>query len=244
VEEIFKKVREAIPKSPRYAADFEEVRTLDAPGIRYTVKTTGRVYVGGNRLLRLEGEARSNPPPPGRPEKETHTVVADGEYLWMDPPALPSGKRLIFRGRLEDVERQGAAGGMTEASSDPSKAIDQLLAQYSFTYRGEEVLDGRKVWVLEGVPRPDAPEDQDPMAEMLRARLKSVLVKIGKEDGWVYHFEMRGAADAPPLMLKRYWNLRWNPELDPALFRFTVPAGAEIQDMAAEAPASRSGGGR
>ncbi|MGH7151328.1 MAG: LolA family protein [Planctomycetota bacterium] len=239
-EEIFRKVREVLPKSPRYAADFEESRTLGPT----TAKATGRVFVGGGRLLRLEVETRLSPAPPGMAEKGTQTVVADGEYLWVEAPAPFSSEKVFFRGRLDDLERQGPGGRLPQAPDDPSKAIDQLVEQYTFAYRGEEDLEGRRVWVLEGTPRPDAPKADDPMAEMLRSRLTSVLVKIGKEDGWVYHFEMRGEPGSPPLQLRRYSNLRWNPELDPALFRFTPPADAKVQDMAGEAPATRPGGGR
>ena len=241
VEEVLRKVREVVPKNPKSTADFEESRSLGPT----TVKATGHVSCGGSRLIRLQIETRMSPPLPGMPEKGTQMLVADGEYLWVEAPSPFTSEKLFFRGRLDELERQAPGGRLPQGPDDPSKAIEQLVEQYAFVYRGEEELDGRKVWVLEGTPRPDAPKDEDDeMAEMLRAKLKSVLVKIGKEDGWVYHFEMRGEPGTPPLQLRRYSNLRWNPELDPALFKFAPPPDAKVQDMAMEAPASKPGGGR
>src|SRR5262245_25472192 len=132
-EEILRKVREVIPKNPKYTADFEEVRSLGPT----TMRAKGRVSCGGNRLIRLELETRMSPAMPGMPEKGSQTLVADGEYLWVEAPGPFSSEKIFFRGRLDDLERQAPGGRLPQTPDDPSKAIDQLVEQYAFVSRGE-----------------------------------------------------------------------------------------------------------
>ena len=193
--------------------------------------------------MRFEVEARMSPSPPGMPDRMKQTIVADGEYLWVDAPS-PIPPRTVFRGRMDVLEKERAKG-KAESVGDPGRMLEEWTRRYKMSVLGEEEAEGRRVIVLEGVPRPDAPaeEEGDPMSSMLKKEIKSALIKVGKEDGFAYSFELRGAPDAPPLEVKRFSNVRWNPTLDPALFKFTMPPGATLQEMTAEpGPASKPGG--
>jgi outer membrane lipoprotein-sorting protein len=117
---------------------------------------------------------------------------------------------------------------VTKSKADPAQQqtgdTSALRHQYDLTLVGEGEFDGQKMWMLEGTPKAKADEKAPP------AGPSKVKVDIGQKDLMAHRITVlyKGGSEVVDVQLT---NLKVNPTLDPALFKYTPPAGAEVTDM-------------
>ena len=128
-------------------------------------------------------------------------IVSDGEFFWIYYPSADA--RQVIK------TKAGAVGGLdlqAQFIGDPTK-------RFTHTTQGTEQVAGRPALVLTLTPREDA-------------GYKTLKVWIDKQDNLVRRFELTN--DNGVVQHFDLSNLKINPTLDDALFRFTPPPNARI----------------
>jgi outer membrane lipoprotein carrier protein len=132
-------------------------------------------------------------------------IVADGRHLWMYYPSIDRAQ--VLRASL-------AQGG---GSVDFQREFLQNSTQrYAATLVGEEVVDGRPAHVLNLVPR-------------AQSTYRSIRIWVDQQESLVRRFEVTEQNDSQRRI--EFRNIRRNVALDDAIFRFTVPQGAQVFDQ-------------
>ncbi|MGH7553868.1 MAG: LolA family protein [Longimicrobiales bacterium] len=136
-------------------------------------------------------------------EPEGDVIVGDGTHFWVYYPSID--KAQVTRAAASEA----SAGGVdlqAQFLGDPA-------VRFRYTLHGQETVDGRTTHVLTMVPKEEAGYE----------RLK---VWVDERDSLVRRFELTEHNGT----VRRFdlANLRVNPELNDALFRFTPPAGVRI----------------
>jgi outer membrane lipoprotein carrier protein len=132
-------------------------------------------------------------------------VVADGQHLWMYYPSVD---------RVQVMRTSLAQNGVS--LDFQREFIHNANERYSSTLAGEETVDGRATHVLDLSPRTASP-------------YRSVRIWVDKATHIVRRFEIAEQNDTVRRIELR--NIRRNVTLDDALFRFTVPEGAQVFDQ-------------
>lgn len=134
-------------------------------------------------------------------QPEGDVIVSDGEYFWIYYPSVD--QKQVIR------TRAAAAGGLDLQA----QFIGDPTTRFSYTTHGSEQVNGRPAHVLTLVPKQDA-------------GYKTLKVWIDQQDHLVRRFELTNENDV--VQHFDLSNLRINPTLADALFRFTPPPGARI----------------
>ena len=130
-------------------------------------------------------------------------IVGDGTHFWLYYPSVDSAQV------MKAPASQAGTGGVDLQA----QFVGDPVERFHYTLEGEESVDGRPARVLTMVPRGDAGYD----------RLK---VWVDERDSLVRRFEITEETG----VIRRFdlSNLRINPVLGDALFRFTPPAGVRV----------------
>ena len=127
--------------------------------------------------------------------------------------------RLTLRFRKSDARKRG--------SSDPgggSKALSDASSKYDLRVLPAETLDGRQVDVIEGRPKPDHKVEFPGLDRLLlyfdrETGLQSKVLALDKAGN--------------KLTEVTFTDVVQNPPIDPAIFTYTIPRGAEVKDKTA-----------
>ena len=142
-------------------------------------------------------------------------TVNDGVFVWHETRNSMMPMIQVMKMKVgQNVPGQGSSGA-------PDESVEQMKKEFNFTKVGEDTIDGRKMFVLEGTPKGEAMRGT-PIStvkyyidqESLVVRRSVMLDKAGKEVG---RFDLT--------------NIKLNEALDPKLFEYTPPPGAQVQDM-------------
>ena len=85
------------------------------------------------------------------------------------------------------------------------------------------------MWVLEGTPKPGVdlvPKGMGPAAQ----EPGKIRMSVGQADGFVHRWILY-AKDGSVMGETQLTNIKLNGKLDPALFKYTPPAGARVMEM-------------
>jgi outer membrane lipoprotein-sorting protein len=144
--------------------------------------------------------------------KQEMLMVHDGEFIWNE---------MKMMGRVMVMKMKPNPGAN---KNDPSSFQDQ----YDLKYVGDEDFDGQKMWVLEGTPKagtaaaaPSGPAGQQP---------GKIRISVGQKDNFPHRWILY-AKDGTEMAETQITNVKLNPKLDDALFKYTPPAGAQVMDM-------------
>jgi outer membrane lipoprotein carrier protein len=132
-------------------------------------------------------------------------IVADGRHLWMYYPSVDRNQ--VLRASLAQ------AGGSIDFQRE---FIQDANQRYAAVLTGAETVDGRATHVLDLTPRTPS-------------GYRSVRIWVDQQNSLVRRFEVVEQNDSMRRIELR--NLRQNVNLDDALFRFTVPQGAQVFDQ-------------
>jgi outer membrane lipoprotein-sorting protein len=104
----------------------------------------------------------------------------------------------------------------------PLALLQKFRLYLDFTTDGVQELGGRQLYRLVGKPKASAPANQLPLG--------ALQVWIGADDGFP-HRAMVADTKGAPVQAIDLSAVRLNPQLDDALFVFTPPPNANIQDL-------------
>lgn len=151
-------------------------------------------------------------------------TIFDGRVQWMYQPQMKMAIKLDL-GKLEEA----GVGELQEekAGKDITKPFAGM-ERGSIKYLGKENLDGRKVYVFEGKPKPSAKGGFARMRGM--SPPERMKVWIGVEDGLLYKqvfYNEKGAE----MMSMEFGEVQVNIPIRDEEFSFTPPEGVQVVDM-------------
>lgn len=129
-------------------------------------------------------------------------IVADGTHFWMYYPS--TDRTQVIRASM------GEAGERMDLQRE---FLSNSAERYAATLEGRESVGGRPAHVLSLIPRGDSPYQR-------------IRVWVDAEDHLARRFEMTEENGSTRRLELR--NLRLNPDLPDALFRFTPPPGTQV----------------
>lgn len=129
-------------------------------------------------------------------------IVADGTHFWMYYPSTD---------RIQVI--RGSMGETGERMDLQREFLSNSAERYEATLEGRESVGGRPAYLLSLIPRGDSPYQR-------------IRVWVDVEDHLVRRFEMTEENGSVRRLELR--NLRLNPDLPDALFRFTPPPGTQV----------------
>ncbi len=143
-------------------------------------------------------------------------TINDGRFVWQEvgTPTSP-----LLRVTKVKVDRHLSAGA--DCLLPSTERIQQLRKQFDFKEIAEDVMDGGKVYVLEGVARAAQPN----MTKVFKVKLyvdqadsfTRRVVSYDETDKEVSRFELT--------------NVKIDEPVDSKLFEYTPPEGAEVTDL-------------
>lgn len=238
-EEIVRRAQEAID-SPIAAGikSFVSVeRTASRPG-----NPRMNAYAGytGDEEIRSETKRWYEAPNRWRMEGSGTTVDAHGNELpdlgwsWISVSDGKDVRRYDARTGIVTVRALGVStsgktdsyGGestLGQGTVDPLKALQVSNPNVRPMLQGDETVAGRKAYVLAFPPETrsaSAPEMNGPRT-----------VWVDKESYFVLKIIQYGGTDGTLLSTMEVTGIEYNTAIDPALFRFTPPAGAKVDDQ-------------
>jgi chaperone LolA len=136
-------------------------------------------------------------------EPQGDVIVGDGTHFWVYYPSIDKAQ----------VTRAAASAASAGGVDLQAQFLGDPAVRFRYTLHGQETVDNRTTHVLTMVPKEEAGYE----------RLK---VWVDERDSLVRRFELTEHNGT----VRRFdlANLRVNPELNDALFRFTPPAGVRI----------------
>lgn len=130
-------------------------------------------------------------------------VLSDGEYFWIFYPSVDPGQ----------VVRSPASEGGASGVDLQAQFLGDPTRRFNYRLDGEEAVAGRRVWLLTLTPRE-------------RTGYRQLRVWIDQADHLARRFEI--TEDNGALRRFELRNVRVNPTLGDALFRFDPPAGVRV----------------
>lgn len=203
-----------------------EVRTPEeqATGI---VEVWGQQDVGpnGEPAFRIEVLESS------KAEMVGATAVSNGTEFWMWNPE----KGTVYVGtyaemkaemaeRAGEYSHDGPAGEPADMPETPEEAVDKLLEYFTAERNGSETIGDMRANKLRLIPIPEQ------MPEELRANGGLLHVWMRTDDSAPLGIEYTGGAVGSGKAIAT--QLELNQGIDPAVFTFTIPDGAEVVNLA------------
>lgn len=130
-------------------------------------------------------------------------IVSDGEYFWVYYPSV----------NAEQVMRSPAAQGERSGVDLQAQFLGNPVERFHYTLEGTERVGERSAWRMQLVPRE-------------RVGYRSLRVWLDQRDYLARRFEI--TEDNGSIRRFELRNVRVNPDLADALFRFQPPSGARV----------------
>jgi outer membrane lipoprotein-sorting protein len=130
-------------------------------------------------------------------------IVSDGEYFWVYYPSV----------NAEQVMRSPAAQGGRSGVDLQAQFLGNPVERFQYTLEGVERVGERSAWRMLLVPRE-------------RVGYRSLRVWLDERDYLARRFEI--TEDNGSIRRFELRNVRLNPDLSDALFRFQTPSGARV----------------
>lgn len=178
--------------------------------------STARVWSDG------QGRGRLALP---RPDGE-RTYVDDGDTAWAYDSADRTATRLPARGPQGERHREAA-----DPRQAAAEAVQTLRSTSTVTVDGTTEVAGRPAYTLVLAPQPGE-----------RTLLRQVRVAVDAQTRTPLELAVL-AAEPEPVLRIGFDDVTFGPQ-DPALFTFTPPPGATVQDAPAREPGDRPGHGQ
>jgi len=144
-------------------------------------------------------------------------VVATEDEVFTETSMM--GQTMVFKAK-PDQQAQSVPGGGQES-------FKQLRANYDITVLPEENINDEPVYVLE--MRPKEKTQQQPQGPAPSQQFEKSVLYIAQKTGFPLKMLMFDEGKTP-IMSLIYKDYKLDPELDPARFEYTPPAGAMVMD--------------
>ena len=139
-------------------------------------------------------------------------TIDDGEFMWMLQERM--GQKMVVKMNSGKQRRMGG-----------KQMFQTMREMYELKLLPDEKIDGRSVYVLEGIPK-------QPMPQM---PIKNVLTYLDKEYGTMVKM-VSNNADGQAVQTMTFTDIKLNPKLDPKRFVFEVPEGVPVMDQTGMPP--------
>ncbi len=209
---VVQAIRDRVQGITRYRQDMHQ--TINMMGQSMTMR--GTMVFDGDKM-RMEMVM-----PPANMKQ---VIVSDGKTTYTHLPMMNMVQK-IDNARVQAAlgERFGEFSGhsMTGPQMDPFHG----MATESVRFLGHETRNGERMYVLQG-------EMQEQMKRMMGAAMpvpERIRFWISVEDGMPRQSIFYGAGDTE-MLRQEYTSVEVDPHLDPELFRFVPPEGAQVMDM-------------
>lgn len=212
VEEVEKKLNAAAAKVTAYTADVKMTLDSGAEGMKLKGASKGTyewAREGSKVLYRME-QHMSQTIIAGAQTNSTNThalTVNDGEFIHTLNDAM--GVKSATRQRSDAKADQPVFEGMRNG--------------HNLKLMPDETIDGVAVYVVEGRPKDTKGANPD---------AGRILQFFSKETGLVLKI-VQFDTGGNPMMTMEYNNMKVNPKIAPDRFKFTAPAGVQVQDLTA-----------
>jgi outer membrane lipoprotein-sorting protein len=158
-------------------------------------------------------------------------MVCDGEFVWTE--SQTPGGVMVMKMKFDPTQQQ---------TGDTSTLRDS----YDLKLVGEEEFDGQQMWILEGTPKAKAAPAKAEVAAKDAAGMdpptqtgKSHFY-IGQKDLMTHRVITFDKASGKEMADIQFTNIKLNPKLDPSLFKYTPPEGANVMDMTKGMPVMKA----
>jgi len=148
-------------------------------------------------------------------------MVDDGEFLWMEMKMKNPEQIMVMKNKSGNIQ---GPGRMT----DVSEQMNMFRKLYVLKLTGEDSIEGKKVYVLEGGFNPEAKDT--PKTQDLQENAASIKIFVGEEDLALRRMITTGK-DGKQTIQMDVTNIKMNEEIEPATFVYTPPAGTRVMDM-------------
>lgn len=212
-DEAIKQLDQQFAKIKSYTAKSESMMDVEfAPDHTQKTKLAGTLeWMRDGEKVRMRSEAKADTATTegGKTTKKvsTHTTVSDGEFLWV----------LTVDGDQKTVLKNRAP---TAQDSRPSAVFAQLGSYYDITLLPDAQVNGADCYVFEMKMKPM--EGMPPSGRQLVYYQKDNGLSV-KSEG----YDAGGKLTASSVTS----DIKLNPDISSARFKFEVPEGAQVSDM-------------
>lgn len=165
----------------------------------------------------------------GRVSVEEGKIVSDGNVMW--------GERRRSDDEVIRVRKEAAEGPEAVGLCNMfAKAMARDWKRYHLKVAGQDAIDGEKMYLLEGSLDPAELAGNEVFeAETHRVWVRQADFVIRRTVTTSHLF----GRDQPAVVVKDWLNVKVNQPVAPALFVYTPPEGASIDDKTQEKPKPR-----
>ncbi len=156
----------------------------------------------------------------GKISVEDGKIVSDGSFIWQERRRSDDD---VIRVRKNDANGPGAV----DFSGAFAKVMAEQWKQYSLKVVGQDIIDGQKMYLLEGSLDPAE------LAGNAVFEAESHCVWVRQADFIVRRTTTTTrlvGRDQQAVVAKDWLNVKVNQKVDPALFVYTPPEGAKVVD--------------
>ena len=211
LESVEKKIIAVWDKHTSMSATMAMSTNMEQMGQKMSMKGSGQVEMmktGDKELSRMEMTSKMDM---GEGAAATSIeskslAIDDGEFTWMLQERM--GQKRVIKAKTGKKQQMGG-----------KQMFQTLREMYELKLLPDEKIDGRSVYVLEGVPK-------QPMPQM---PIKNVLMYFDKEYGAMVKMVSNNAG-GQAVQTMAFTNIKLNPKLDPKRFVFEIPEGVPVMD--------------
>ena len=207
IDKVFQNFKAAYEKSNNFSADFEET-TLRA-GNKSIAR--GRLMFSKPNLLRKAYVSHRDP------TQLAQLIVLDGEYSWSYTPLLSQVNKMKW-GRANRKELLPGLGA----------SLDEAAEKFSMELVPDEVANPKGIYRIKLIPKPQLPPN-------LQANAPREIIEIWvKSDEWLpvqFGYQTESDNEGSVSVIVAFAKIQRDIEMDPDLFKFVIPEGAEVIDL-------------
>jgi len=222
-EELLAKMTEKVNQVKSFEAQMKV--TTETPGHKDTDTAhmaMEKAEVGGKQVERILIAAKiTKVRADGKEETGEEMIVNDGVFVWGQRRARGSE---TIKVRKDAAETMGVGWWAKEMNG----MNRQRWGRFELAVVGEDVIEGQKMYVLEGKAKEAQPGQPGP-----ERRRK---IWVGQEDLLVHRDVTTTAGEDPAkrrVETLEFSEIKVDQKVDPALFKYTPPAGVEVEDRTA-----------
>ena len=212
-EEVLAKIAKAEAEVKSFESDTRTVSVAGPKERKFTVHFAVEFIVkdGGPAVHRLYRKTQIKMPDG---EAVTMLHVYDGEFMWTERKKGATGKVNVTKDN-PGILRKRVKGKLT--IGEASVAL-RMSESFDLKLISEEMVDGQKTWVLEG---PATGPSTTP---------GKIRISVGQNDLAARQSIFYDKKDKK-VMEMQFSNVKVNQQIDPALFKYTPPEGATVEDQ-------------
>jgi outer membrane lipoprotein-sorting protein len=190
-----------------------------------TMTVNGHMQFKHPALMRFEMEM----PMMGQTQKVLGVIGAD-KVVWQEMH-MGTMTQVIKIDFEKTPTNSPAAAAMKNPfdKMDPKQQWRTAQEKYDFKLVGTDELHGQRMYVVLGMPKPDA--KWTPQETAIGMNSSQDKVHIGQQDGFMHKMEMLDKSGTNVFMSMEFTNLRFNEDIPDSQFEYKPAPGVQVMDM-------------